>query len=94
MIKGNPWVWIVVVDPGRHEQFLGQHDQERSVSFLPAFFEKEEAVKGLDRLTRDEGHTYEVQAIRYQDLARNARAGGFVIFLLDGDGKVLEKVGI
>ena len=91
LIQGNPWVWVVVMDPGENEQFVGQQDQSSRVSFLPAFLEKDEALKGLDGLTREEAHTYEVQAIRYEELAKNAVAHGFVIFVLNGDGRILEK---
>lgn len=29
LIQGNPWVWVVVQDPGGNEQFLGQYDEEK-----------------------------------------------------------------
>ena len=91
LIQGNPWVWVVVMDPGGNEQFVGQQDQSTGVSFLPAFLEKEEALKGFEGLTREEACTYEVQAVRYEELAQNAAAHGFMIFVLNGDGRVLEK---
>ena len=53
LIQGNPWVWVVVLDPGGNEQFLGQHYKEEDVSFIPTFLEKEEALKCLDHLIRD-----------------------------------------
>lgn len=91
LIQGNLWVWVVVMDPGGTEQFVGQQDQSTGVSFLPAFLEKEEALKGLEGLTREEAHTYEVQAIRYEELAKNAASNGFMIFILNGEGRILEK---
>ena len=91
LVRDNPWVWVVVMDPGENEQFVGQQDQATGVSYLPVFLEKEEALKGLDGLTREEARTYEVQAIRYEDLAENAVAHGFKIFILNGEGRVLEK---
>ena len=69
VIQGNPWVWVVVLDPGKNEQFLGQHDQEDDISFIPVFLDKEEALQALDRLAREEGHRYEVQGIQYEELA-------------------------
>jgi hypothetical protein len=92
VIEGNPWVWVVVMDPGGNEQFVGQEDEENHVPYIPAFLEKEEALKGLDHLIRDEGHQYEVQAIRYEDLAGQAGSKGFMIFILTGAGRVLEKI--
>ena len=92
LIKGNPWVWVVVIDPGGNEQFLGQHDKEKDVSFIPTFLEKEEALQGLKHLASEEGHKYEVQAIRYEELARDSAENGFMLFILSGAGKVLEKI--
>ena len=92
LIQGNPWVWIVVLDPGGNEQFLGQQYKEGDISFIPTFLEKEEALECLDQLTRDEEKKYEVQAIQYEELARDAVEHGFMLFILNGAGKVLEKI--
>ncbi len=92
LIQGNPWVWVVVLDPGKNEQFLGQHYKEEDISFIPTFLKKEEALECLDHLTRDEEKKYEVQAILYEELARDAAEHGFMLFILNGAGKVLEKI--
>jgi hypothetical protein len=92
VIQGNPWVWVVVLDPGKNEQFLGQHDQEDDISFIPVFLDKEEALQALDRLAREEGHRYEVQAIQYEELARSSAQHGFMLFILNAKGEILEKL--
>lgn len=92
LVQGNPWVWVVVQDPGGNEQFLGQHDKEKEVSFIPTFLEKEEAQQCLNHLTREEGHKYEIQAIQYEELARSSSEHGFALFILNGAGEVLEKI--
>jgi len=92
LIQENPWVWVVVLDPGGNEQFLGQHYKEEDISFIPTFLEKDEALECLDHLTRDEEKKYEVQAIQYEELARDAVDHGFMLFILNGAGKVLEKI--
>jgi hypothetical protein len=92
LVQGNPWVWIVVQDPGGNEQFLGQHDEKKEVSFIPTFLEKEEAQQCLKHLTREEGHKYEIQAIQYGELARSSSEHGFALFILNGAGEVLEKI--
>jgi len=92
MIQGNPWVWVVVMDPGENEQFLGQYNQEKEISYIPTFLEKKEALQSLENLAREQGHEYEVQAIQYEDLARNAAENGFMVFILNGKGEILEKI--
>ena len=92
LIQENPWVWVVVLDPGRNEQFLGQHYKEEDISFIPTFLEKEEALKCLDHLEHDKEKKYEVQAIQYEELARDAAEHKFMLFILNGTGEVLEKI--
>jgi len=91
-LKDDSWVWVIVQNPGAGEQFLGQHDTETDVSFIPAFLEKEEAGQGLKRLVRDQKGTYEIQAIQVDHLAQEAERNGFQVFLLNGEGTLLEKI--
>ena len=88
----DQWVWVVVQDPGENEQFLGQHAQQENISFIPAFHSKEEAQQCFLDLARQKACKYEVQAILYEELAKDAAANGFMIFLLDENGDVLEKI--
>jgi len=88
----DEWVWVVVQDPGGNEQFLGQHDKQENISFIPAFHSKEEAQQCFLDLARQKGRKYEVQAILYEELVKDAAANGFMIFLLDENGDVLEKI--
>jgi hypothetical protein len=91
-VRKDQWVWVVVQDPGGNEQLLGQYNEESDESFLPVFLEKEEAQQGLTLLTRDPTVEYEVQAIQYEDLVQRATENGFLLFILDGSGALLEKV--
>lgn len=92
LIQGNPWLWVVVLDPRGKEQFLGQHDEERHLSFIPVFLEKEQALQGLGHLVRDRTLDCEVQAIRYDDLAAQSARNGFMIFVLNAAGEILERI--
>jgi len=88
----NLWVWVLVQDPDGNEQFLGQQDGKSGVSFIPVFQEKEEAEAALHGLARDEGLTYQAQAILYTELASHAAASGFQLFVLNGRGQIMEKI--
>ena len=88
----DQWVWVVVKDPGEEEQFLGQHKEQENISFIPAFHSKEEAQQCLLDMPRQKGHKYEVQAILFEELSKDAAAGGFMIFMLNENGEVLEKI--
>lgn len=88
----DQWVWVVVQDPGGNEQFLGQHDGQDDISYIPAFSDKEAAQQGLLSLMRQPGLKYEAQAILREDLLKDAAAGGFVVYLLSETGEIIEKI--
>ena len=90
-IEKDQWVWVIVQDPGKEEQFLGQHDPESDLSFIPVFLDKEEANKGLTHLNRDEKLKYESQAIIFEEISDHAADQGFKLIVLDGEGNVLKK---
>lgn len=92
LVKSNPWLYVVVQDPGGSEQLLGQHDGEENISFIPSFFEKEQALQCLEHLPKDKTGNYEIQAIKYEDLAGHSAKNGFMIYVLNGAGEVLEKI--
>jgi hypothetical protein len=92
LIQGNPWVWVVVQEEISNEQYVGQKEEQTGVSFIPAFLSKEEAQKGYHLLKREKGRKAEVQAVRYKELAKDAAGNGFMIFVVDGEGDVKEKI--
>jgi hypothetical protein len=91
-LKPDTWIWVVIQNPGPNEQFLGQHYEDENLSFIPAFYEKEDAQQCLVHMTTQKGDKYEIQAIFFKELAESAGRNGFMIFLLNADGEVLEKI--
>ena len=91
-IQKDTWLWVVVLDPGGNEMFLGQQDEVNDISFIPAFLEKGDAQACLQQLVKEEGKKSEIQAIRYGLLARYAAENGFTIFILNAGGDVLHKM--
>ena len=91
-IQATTWLYVAVQKSNAGDQIVGQTDTEHDVSFIPAFLSKESAQQAVFHLQLEKKKTYEVQAIIYEDLAGHAAEGGFVIFVLDEDGKVLERL--
>ena len=85
-------VWVVVQTVDGVEQFVGQHNADQEILFIPFFQEKEEAQYGLTMMRREKGRRYEVQAIRFRELARDAARQGFLLFRTDGEGQILDKI--
>jgi hypothetical protein len=90
--KDGPWIWVIVQDPGGNEQFLGQHDNEKDVSFIPAFHEKDIAQQAVGKLITEKGTKYEAQAILLEELSKDAAQHGFLIFVLNADGEILKEI--
>jgi len=89
-LKPETWVYVAVMDPGGNEQFVGLVDDDET-SFIPAFQTKDEAQTCLINMPREKNKKYEVQAILYEELERDAVLNGFRIYILDGQGRILEK---
>ncbi|RTZ98370.1 MAG: hypothetical protein DSY90_04465 [Deltaproteobacteria bacterium] len=91
----NPdWIYVVVQAPGENESFLGQHDDENDISFIPVFDKKEDAQNCLPLMARERSVTYEIQAVYREELLKNAGENGFYVYFLDGSGTILEKINI
>ena len=91
-IKSHQWIYVVVQNPSSDAQYLGQHDDDADISFIPIFFEKEDALMCVNLMAKDKQKIYEVQAVMYQEVAAQAAAGGFHLFLLNKEGEVVEKI--
>ena len=91
-IQDDQWVWVVVQDPAGNEQFLGQRDETKEISFIPTFLEKDAALQCMNHLALERGHKYEVQAILYEDLAPRAAEQGFCLLVLNESGEILEQI--
>ena len=90
-LEKDTWLWIIVQDPGGNEMFLGQYDEEKDISFIPAFYEKDGATASLDIINKDDNLKYEVHAIKYGLLEQFCYENGFVIFICNAAGEILSK---
>jgi hypothetical protein len=92
MIKDHQWVYVVVQDPEKDAQYLGQYEAESNTAFIPVFIEKEHALMCMNLLVKDKGKKYEVQAVMYEELAEHARTGGFKLYVLSNEGSIKGKI--
>jgi hypothetical protein len=90
-IDANSWVYVLVQDPGSKEHIIGQREPDHQIAFIPTFMDKESAMQGIVNLPKDKGHKYEIQAIIYEDLEKYAAESGFLIFILDDQGRIIDK---
>jgi hypothetical protein len=92
-IDKDSWVFVVVQDPGKNETIVAQRDSEHDLSFIPVFQERDTALQAIPRLAKEPGHSFEIQAIIYDDLLIYAQKHAVLLFFLDGEGRILVKSG-
>ena len=90
-ITATSWVYVLVQNPGGNEHIVGQHDGQNDISYIPIFMNKDSAMQGILHMAKEKGQKYEIQAIIYEDLERFAAKGGFIVFVVDDEGNVIEK---
>jgi hypothetical protein len=91
-IKKDQWVYVVVQNPDKNAQYLGQQEADTGISFIPVFLEKEDALMCLNLMARDKKTSVEVQAVIYEELVGHAGSAGFRLYLLNKAGEVIEKI--
>jgi len=91
-IDATTWLYVAIQKDGNKEKIVGQTDSEHAIDFIPAFQSKETAQQAMFHLHLEKKKKYEVQAIIYEDLEHYAADGGFLIFVLDEDGNVVERL--
>ncbi len=90
--KDDDWIWAVIQDPEKNPQYLGQRDDQKGVFYIPIFKEKDQALQCMNLLKKDEAFKYEPQAVFYGELINDAQKNGFLVVLIDGEGKIQEWI--
>jgi len=91
-LENDTLIFVAIQNPGKDENFFGLHNEETDMSYIPAFLNKDDAQSCLIHLPTKKGEKYEVQAVMYGELAKDALQHEFLIFILDGDGKIIDKI--
>ena len=90
-IEATSWVYVLVQNPGSNEEIVGQTDPENDISFIPMFTDRDAAMQGVVHMAKVKGKKFEIQAIIYEDLEQYAAESGFILFVLDDAGAIVEK---
>ena len=90
-IDADAWVYVMVQNPEKDDQIVGQVDAENDISFIPMFMDKESATQGMIHMAKEKGKKYEIQAILFEDLEKYAVESKFLIFIIDDEGRVIDK---
>ena len=88
----NTWVYVAVENPGTDERYVGYTDDRSKKDYIPAFYNKDEAQSCFINMPRNASRKYEIQAVIFDHLARDAAAGGFAIFMLDSSGGICHEI--
>lgn len=89
--SGKGWVYVVVCDPDKNATFLGLHNADKDIDFIPAFETKDAANDCFLDLPREKGKKYEIQAVHIEELYEDAEKNGFVVAMVDDSGNVVDN---
>ena len=87
--QGKGWVYVFVCNPGSDESFLGVYNESEDVNLIPTFRSKEDANDCFLTLPREKGKKYELQAIHIEELEEAATQNGFLVAMVDSEGKFI-----
>lgn len=91
--KNSDWVFVAAEDPGAWGgRYVAYRDEAADISYVPVFYKKEDAQACFINLPREKGKKYEIQAVMFEELAKDVAADRFLIFMLDGEGRILLKI--
>lgn len=91
--KPGNYVFVITESPESDDAvFVGLAD-ENGAPFVPVTEDKEAALMLLGRLAAQGGGKRQVEAIHKVQIAETAREKGFVVFVVDGEGKVRGRLG-
>lgn len=85
------WVYVFVCDPGPGETYFGLYNEEEDINFIPVFRTREEANDCFLELPRKKGVKHECQAVHVDEITEAAEKNGFVVAIVDADGKVIKE---
>lgn len=85
------WVYVFVCDPGPGETYFGLYNEEEDINFIPVFRSREEANDCFLELPRKKGVKHECQAVHVDEITEAAEKNGFVVAIVDADGKVVKE---
>ena len=89
--QGKGWVYVFVRDPGSDEGFLGLYNESEDLNLIPTFRSKEDANDCFLSLPREKGKKYELQAVHIDELNEDAVKSGFVVAMVDSEGKIIKE---
>ncbi len=87
----DEWVFVFVCDPGPNESYFGLYNEEKGIDFIPVFRTREEANDCFLELPRKKGVKHECHAVHVDEIHEAAVKNGFVVTLVDSDGKVITE---
>ena len=91
-LSNDSWIWVIISNPGNSEEILGQLDPDNNVKYIPSFYEKEAALMCINLFSKEKGTKYEAQAIILEDLLNHSSENGFMVFMLNNEGEVQERL--
>jgi len=87
-IDKNRWVFILILNPEKDEEYIAFEDN--GVPFVPAFDSKEDAAAWKSITFSGDDGKIEIQALYLTDLLKETKESGYLVYILDKQGQKQE----
>lgn len=89
----SDWIHTIICSRDEMQYYMGMHDSESNVDFIPVFKQREDAETCLQSLDQKPGIDYQVMAVLHTELAKNCSDKNYSVALVDHSGKIIRQFG-
>ncbi len=85
------WLHVIVCSRDEQEYYMGLHDSNSDVDFVPVFQSREDADICLQSFSRKPGIGYQVMAVLTAEIIKNCSDRNYLVALVDQRGTILRQ---
>lgn len=87
----SDWLHVIVCRKDEQEFYMGMHDKNDNVDFVPVFESRDDAESCLESFGKQPGIRYQVMAILSSELIENCTDRNYLIALVDKHGAIIRQ---
>jgi len=85
------WLHVIVCSRDEQEYYMGLHDNNSGVDFVPVFESREDADSCLQSFGKNPGIGYHVTAVLTAEIVKQCSDRNYLIALVDQNGAIIRQ---
>lgn len=87
----SDWLHVIICSKDEQQYYMGMHDKDSDIDFVPVFASREDADQCLLSLGQKNGIRYQVEAVFTTEILKNCSDRSYLVALVDKDGKIIKQ---